>query len=157
MNYNLYSKKVMDHFKNPHNYGQIKNPDGIGRVGNVVCGDVLVFYLRIDKNEIIKNIKFETFGCAAAISTSSIITDLVKGKSIKEALKIDNKKVIEALGGLPSIKVHCSLLGIDALLEAIYDYLIKNNKELPKEVKERHQKISKSKKQIEKKYQKWIK
>ena len=120
----------METFKNPHNYGKIKNADGIGKVGNIVCGDVMWLYIKIGKNskkeEVIKDIKFETFGCVAAISTSSIITDLVKGKTIKEALKITKDNIIESLGGLPKIKYHCSVLAVDALVEAIRDYREKN-------------------------------
>ncbi|MEK7562565.1 MAG: iron-sulfur cluster assembly scaffold protein [Patescibacteria group bacterium] len=123
----LYTKKVLETFKNPHNYGKIKNASGIGKVGNVVCGDVMWLYIKVVKNkkgeEIIKDIKFETFGCVAAISTSSIITDLVKGKTIKEASKITKDNVIESLGGLPKIKYHCSVLAVDALAAAIKDYL----------------------------------
>jgi len=122
----LYTKKVMEIFKNPHNYGRIKNADGIGRVGNPICGDVIWLYIKVGKNkkneEIIKDIKFETFGCVAAIATSSIITDLVKGKTIKEASTITKNKIIESLGGLPRIKYHCSVLAVDALKEAIKDY-----------------------------------
>jgi len=122
----LYTKKVLETFKNPHNYGKIKNADGIGKVGNAVCGDVMWLYIKVAKNkkgdEIIKDIKFETFGCVAAISTSSIITDLVKGKTITEALKVTKDNVIESLGGLPKIKYHCSVLAVDALIAAIKDY-----------------------------------
>ena len=122
----LYTPKVMETFKNPHNYGRIKNASGIGKVGNPVCGDVMWLYIKVVKNkkgeEIIKDIKFETFGCVAAISTSSIITDLVKGKTIKEALKITKDNIVESLGGLPKIKYHCSILAVDALKEAIKDY-----------------------------------
>lgn len=125
----LYTKKVMETFKNPHNYGRIKNASGIGRVGNPVCGDVMWLYIKVGKNkkgeEIIKNIKFETFGCVAAISTSSIITDLVKGKTIKEAMKITKDNIVESLGGLPKIKYHCSILAVDALHEAVKDYFSK--------------------------------
>ena len=142
-----YTEKVVEHFKNPHNYGKIKNPDGVGKVGNVVCGDVMHLYIKVGKNkkgeDFIKDIKFETFGCAAAIATSSVITDLAKGKTIKEAIKIDSKKVVESLGGLPAMKVHCSLLGIDALYEAIYDYLSKNKKPIPKKLQKTHQRIDK--------------
>jgi nitrogen fixation NifU-like protein len=151
-----YSKKVIDYFSNPHNYGKIKNPSGIGKVGNIVCGDVLWLYIKVEKDRI-KDIKYETFGCVAAISTSGVVTDLAKGKTIKEALKIDSKKVVKLLGGLPPIKIHCSLLGVDALSEAIYDYLSKNKKEIPKELEKRHQKIEKEKKEIEKRYKKWTK
>ena len=124
----LYTKKVMETFKNPHNYGKIKNASGIGKVGNPVCGDVMWLYIKVDKNDKIKDIKFETFGCVAAISTSSIITDLVKGKTIKEALKITKDNIIESLGGLPKIKYHCSILAVDALKEAIKNYNAKKQK-----------------------------
>jgi len=123
----LYTKKVMKTFKNPHNYGRMKNPDGIGKVGNPVCGDVMWLYIKIGKNETIKDIKFETFGCVAAISTSSMITDLVKGKTIKQALKISKDDIVKSLGGLPKIKYHCSILAIDALQQAIENYTEKNN------------------------------
>lgn len=165
----LYTKKVMEHFKNPHNYGKIKNADGIGKVGNIVCGDVMWLYIKIGKRkpastksfgeareEVIKDIKFETFGCVAAISTSSVITDLAKGKTIKEALKIEKDEIIKSLGGLPSIKYHCSVLAVDALIEAIYDYLSKNKKNIPAELKEKHGKISKDKEAIDKRYSKWV-
>ena len=126
-----YTKKVIDCFKNPKNYGRMKNPDGVGKVGNPVCGDVMWLYIRIGKDkkgrEIINDIKFETFGCVAAIATSSIITDLVKGKTLKEALKVDNNKIVKSLGGLPVIKTHCSVLAASALDAAIKDYLFKKN------------------------------
>lgn len=153
---NIYSKKVIEHFQDPHNYGRMKNPDGIGKVGNVVCGDVLWLYIKVEKDRI-KDVKYETFGCVAAISTSSVVTDLAKGKTVKEALKIDSRKVVKSLGGLPPIKIHCSLLGVDALSEAIYDYLSKNKKEIPKELEKRHQRIEKEKKEIEERYKKWLK
>lgn len=131
-----YTKKVIETFRNPHNYGRMKNPDGIGKVGNPVCGDVMWLYIKVGKNkkkeEIIKDIKFETFGCVAAISTSSIITDLVKGKTIKEALKVKKDDVIKSLGGLPKIKYHCSVLAVDALHKAIEDYLLKKGKTIDK-------------------------
>jgi nitrogen fixation NifU-like protein len=122
----LYTEKVMETFKNPHNYGRMKNPDGIGKVGNPVCGDVMWLYIKVAQNkkkeDFIKDIKFETFGCVAAISTSSIITDLVKGKTIKEALRVTKDNIVESLGGLPKIKYHCSVLAVDALKEAIKNY-----------------------------------
>jgi len=124
----LYTPKVMETFKNPHNYGRIKNADGVGKVGNPVCGDVMVLYINVGKGETIKDIKFETFGCVAAISTSSIITDLVKGKTIKEALRISKDDIVKSLGGLPKIKYHCSVLAVDALKEAIKDYNAKAKK-----------------------------
>ena len=157
----IYSKEVIKHFQNPHNYGKLKNPDGIGRVGNILCGDVLWLYIKVGKNkegkEIIKDIKYQTFGCVAAISTSSVVTDLAKGKTLQEALKIDSNKVVKSLGGLPAIKYHCSLLAVDALSGAIYDYLSKNKKKIPKELQKRHQRIEREKKEIEEKYKRWLK
>ena len=117
----LYSKKLMDLFKNPHNTGSIKNADGIGEVGNPSCGDIMKLYIKL-KNNTITDIKFETFGCAAAIATSSMITDLAKGKTLEEAEKITRNDVANELGGLPPIKMHCSNLASDALKAAIKDY-----------------------------------
>lgn len=157
----FYTKEVFKHFRNPHNYGRIKNPDGIGKVGNLICGDVMWLYIKVGKNkkkrEIIKNIKFETFGCVAAIATSSVITDIARWKTLKEAIEIDKDKIIKSLGGLPPIKIHCSLLAADALHEAIYDYLSKNKKPTPKELEEKHRQIAEHKKTIEKRYKKWTK
>ncbi|MFA5360423.1 MAG: iron-sulfur cluster assembly scaffold protein [Candidatus Paceibacterota bacterium] len=156
----MYNKKVLQHFKNPHNFGKIKNPDGIGKVGNIVCGDVMNLYLKIEKNkkgeEIIKDIRFETFGCVAAIATSSIITDLAKGKTIDEAIKLDKNDIIDTIEELPPVKIHCSVLAIDALSEAIYDYLSKNKRPIPEELQKRHQRIENEKKIIEKKYVDWL-
>lgn len=117
-----YSKKVMDHFKNPRNVGEMENPDGVGHVGNPVCGDIMELYIKVNDGIII-DARFKTFGCGAAIATSSIVTELVKGKNIKEALKISNKAVAEALDGLPPVKMHCSVLAEEALRSAIEDYL----------------------------------
>ena len=116
-----YSQKVIDYFTHPRNVGKIDNPDGVGRAGNPVCGDVMELYIKVQDNKII-DAKFQTFGCAAAIATSSMVTELVKGKSLEEALKISNKAVAEALGGLPPIKMHCSVLAEEALKAAIDDY-----------------------------------
>jgi nitrogen fixation NifU-like protein len=157
----LYTKKVMETFKNPRNYGKIKNADGTGKVGNIVCGDVMWLYIKVAKNnqgqEIIKDVKFETFGCVAAISTSSVITELVKGRTIKDALKVTKDNVIEFLGGLPKIKYHCSVLAVDALTEAVYDYFSKNKKEIPADLKNRHKTIKRDREIIEKRYEKWTK
>jgi len=120
--WSLYSEKVMEHFKNPRNVGEIENPDGVGHVGNPVCGDIMELYIKVNDG-IIVDAKFKTFGCGAAIATSSIVTELVKGKNIKEALKISNKAVTEALDGLPPLKMHCSVLAEEALKSAIEDYL----------------------------------
>lgn len=121
-----YSKEVMKHFLHPKNVGEIKNADGIGKVGNPVCGDVLWLYIKVEKNkkgqEIIKSIKFKTLGCTAAIAVSDMLADMAKGKTIEEAKKITNKRIADALKGLPKIKYHCSLLGEEALLNAIKDY-----------------------------------
>ena len=118
----LYSEKVMEHFRNPRNVGEMENPDGIGHVGNPVCGDIMELYIKVNDGTI-TDAKFKTFGCGAAIATSSMVTELVKGKSIKEALEISNRAVAEALGGLPPIKMHCSVLAEEALKSAIDDYL----------------------------------
>lgn len=123
----MYSQKVMDHFTNPRNVGEIENPSGVGTVGNAKCGDIMRMYLDIDDNGIIKEVKFKTFGCGAAVATSSMATELVKGKSVNEALQITNKAVMEALDGLPPVKVHCSLLAEEAIHAALWDYAQKNN------------------------------
>jgi len=120
----LYSDKVMEHFKNPRNVGEMENPDGIGHVGNAVCGDIMELYIKVNDSTII-DAKFKTFGCGAAIATSSMVTEMVKGKSISEALEISNRAVAEALDGLPPIKMHCSVLAEEALKSAIEDYFAK--------------------------------
>ena len=120
--WSMYSEKVMEHFRNPRNVGEIENPDGIGHVGNPVCGDIMELYIKVNGGTIV-DAKFKTFGCGAAIATSSMVTELVKGKSVAEALRISNRAVAEALGGLPPIKMHCSVLAEEALKSAIDDYL----------------------------------
>ena len=140
--------------------GKIKNPDGIGKAGNILCGDIMHLYIKIGKEkkgeETIKDVKFETLGCVAAIATSSIITDIAKGKTIEQALNIDKKEIVEFLGGLPPIKLHCSVLAVDALSEAIYDYLSKNKKPIPKQLAEKHKRIKKERQIIKEKYKDWI-
>jgi len=123
----MYTEKVMDHFTNPRNVGEIENPDGVGEVGNAKCGDIMRIYLDI-KGDIIKDVKFKTFGCGAAVATSSMVTEMVKGKSLDEALVISNAAVAEALGGLPPAKMHCSNLAADALHAAIENYRDKQAK-----------------------------
>lgn len=123
----VYSDKVMEHFRNPRNVGEMENPDGIGHVGNPTCGDIMELYIRVENN-IIVDAKFKTFGCGAAIATSSMVTEMVKGKTLDEALKISNRAVAEALDGLPSIKMHCSVLAEEALKSAIDDYFEKIRK-----------------------------
>ena len=122
----MYSEKVMDHFANPRNAGEIENADGVGEVGNAKCGDIMKIYLKIE-NDIITDIKFKTFGCGAAVATSSVTTEMIRGKSIKEALELTNKSVVEALDGLPEAKIHCSVLAEEALKAAIADYYRKND------------------------------
>ena len=122
----MYSEKVMDHFSNPRNVGELESPSGIGTVGNAKCGDIMRIYLDIDENQRIRDCNFKTFGCGAAVATSSMATELVKGKSIKEAMEVTNKAVMEALDGLPPVKVHCSLLAEEAIHAALWDYAEKN-------------------------------
>lgn len=123
----MYTDKVMDHFTNPRNVGEIKDAAGVGEVGNAKCGDIMRIYLQVE-NDIITDVKFKTFGCGAAIATSSMVTEMVKGKNLDEALEISNQAVAEALGGLPPAKMHCSNLAADALHEAIKDYIAKKGK-----------------------------
>lgn len=120
----MYNEKVMDVFRNPKNVGEIENPDGVGRVGNASCGDIMEIYLKIE-NDIIVDAKFKTFGCAAAIATSSTATEMIKGMTVKEALEVSNKKVVETLGGLPAQKLHCSVLAEEAIKKAIENYYSK--------------------------------
>ena len=127
----LYSEKVMDHFKNPRNVGEIENADGIGEVGNVKCGDIMKIYIKVDKG-IITDVKFKTFGCGSAIASSSMATEMIKGKSIDDALELTNKAVVEALDGLPAQKIHCSVLAEEAVKAAIKDYYEKNGIEYDK-------------------------
>lgn len=122
-----YSEEVMEHFTNPRNVGEIENASGVGTVGNAKCGDIMRIYLGVDDNQIIRDCKFKTFGCGAAVATSSMATEMIKGKSIQEALKLTNKAVMEALGGLPPVKVHCSLLAEEAVHAALWDYAQKHN------------------------------
>ena len=126
----MYSEKVMDHFQNPRNVGEIENASGVGTVGNAKCGDIMRIFLDIDEAGIIRDVKFKTFGCGAAIATSSMATELVKGKSVQEAMLVTNKAVMEALDGLPPVKVHCSLLAEEAIHAALWDYAQKNHIEV---------------------------
>ena len=123
----MYSEKVMDHFNNPRNVGEIENPSGVGTVGNAKCGDIMRMYFDIDEQGVIRDVEFKTFGCGAAVATSSMATELVKGKTVKEALEVTNKAVMEALDGLPPVKVHCSLLAEEAIHAALWDYAQKNH------------------------------
>ena len=138
----LYSKKVMDHFTNPRNVGKIEDADGVGEVGNAKCGDIMKIYLKIDENHIITDVKFNTFGCASAIASSSMATCLIKGKPVSEAVELSNKAVVEALDGLPPVKIHCSVLAEEAIKAAVKDYYDKNGIEYDPETfkeKEAHE------------------
>ena len=122
----LYSEKVMDHFKNPRNVGELENPSGVGQVGNAKCGDIMKIYLQVENN-IIVDVKFETFGCGSAIASSSMATEMIKGKTVEEALALSNRDVVTALDGLPTHKIHCSVLAEEAIKTAVKDYYDKNN------------------------------
>lgn len=153
----LYSKEIIKHFKNPKNVGKIKNPSGRGEAGNILCGDVMRLYLKISENKkgekIIKDVKFETLGCIVAIANTSLLTTLVRGKTLKEALSLKKEDLIKKLGQpLPPIKIHCSILAMDALKEAIYDYYLKNKIPIHQDLEKDHQKIIKTKEEIEKRY-----
>ena len=123
----MYTEKVMDHFMHPRNVGEIDNASGVGTVGNAKCGDIMRIFLDIDENQVVRDAKFKTIGCGAAIATSSMATEMIIGKSVQEALEVTNKAVMEALGGLPPVKVHCSLLAEQAVHAALWDYAQKNN------------------------------
>lgn len=158
----IYSQKIIQHFKKPKNVGKIKNPDGIGEAGNLLCGDLMKIYLKIERNkkgeDFVKEAKFETLGCIVAIANTSLLTTLVKGKTIKEALKIKREDLLKELGQpLPPFKIHCSVLAVDALKEAIYDYYQRKKIKIPKELEEIHQRIMKTKSQIEEKYREFRK
>ena len=124
----MYSQKVMDHFSNPRNVGELKDADGVGEVGNAKCGDIMKIFLKVEKG-IIEDVKFQTFGCGAAIATSSMVTEMVKGKNLEDALRVTNEAVAEALDGLPPVKMHCSNLAADAVHAAIKDYMEKHPNE----------------------------
>ncbi len=139
----MYTEKVLEHFRNPRNIGEIEDPDGVGDVGNPVCGDLMRITLKVDdETEIITDIKFKTFGCGAAIASSSVVTDLVKGKTMSDALEVSNKTVVEELGGLPPVKVHCSVLAEQGIATAIKDYYERHpDKQIPPQVEEKLRKL----------------
>ena len=125
----LYSEKVMDHLAHPRNVGQMEDADAIGEVGNMKCGDIMKIYLKIDENEVIQDVKFQTFGCGAAVATSSMATEMIKGKTVEEAMKLTNAVVAEALDGLPPVKMHCSVLAEEAVKSALEDYYKRQGKD----------------------------
>jgi nitrogen fixation NifU-like protein len=149
----MYSKDVMDHFQNPRNVGEIPDADGVGEAGNMRCGDLMWVYLRVRKNaqgkDYIEDIKFKTLGCAAAIATSSKATELAKGKTIDEALAVTNQDIASSLGGLPPVKMHCSVLAADALKEAVFDYYVKHGAQVPPELVAAHERIKHDRTEIE--------
>jgi len=151
-----YSKEIMKHFFKPKNVGEIKNPDAIGEVGNLVCGDIMKLYMKI-KNGKIVDASFRTFGCIVAIANTSVLTTMIKGKTLKRALKITKEDMIKKLGKpLPPNKIHCSVLAVDALDEAIYDYYKKNNIKIPNELEKKHNIIQKQKEEIERKFKNYV-
>ena len=156
-----YSKKVIEHFTNPKNVGKMKNYDGLGKAGNLKCGDIMYFYIKVGKDkggrEVIKDISFETLGCAIAIANTSLLTTMVKGRALEEALKITKDDLVKKLGQVPVVKIHCSLLAIDALGEAIYDYFLRNKKLISKKLQERHERVEKNKEIIEKRHEEIVK
>ncbi len=133
-----YSEKVMDHFTNPRNVGEIEDASGVGVVGNAKCGDIMKIYLKIDENDVITDCKFKTFGCGAAIATSSMATELIKGRTVKEALSLTNSAVVEALEGLPPVKIHCSVLAEEAVKSALADYYTKIGRPIDFEIEKAH-------------------
>ena len=153
----IYSKEIIEHFKNPKNVGKIKKPSGRGEAGNILCGDIMTLYLKIGENKkkekIIKDVKFETLGCVVAVANTSLLTTMVKGKKLEDVLKIRKDDLIKRLGQpLPLFKIHCSVLAIDALKEAIYDYYLKNKLEISEDLEKEHRRITKTKEELEKRY-----
>ena len=156
----MYTEKVIEHFRHPHNMGKLEDYSAIGKVGNIVCGDVMWLYIKVEQDDqgqdIIRDISWETFGCTAALATSSMVSDLAKGKTIEQAIAITNQDVAGQLGGLPPVKMHCSALAADALNEAIYEYLSQNGREIPEALKSRHERVEKEVAQLEKRYQSFL-
>lgn len=145
----------MEYFTKQKYVGEIKDADGIGKVGNIMCGDIMYVYIKVGKkgkDEIIKDIKFKTFGCVAAIASSSALAEIAKGKRLIDAVNIDRESILQRVGGLPPIKTHCSILGEEAIAEAIYDYLKKSKKKIPSEILEKHKRVMKEEQAYEKKF-----
>jgi len=157
----IYSKEIMKHFTHPQNVGKMKNYDGLGRVGNLTCGDIMYLYIKVGKNKnrrkIIKDISFETFGCTVAIANTSLLTTIAKGKTLEEALRITKEDLVKEFGQVPLVKIHCSLLAVDALGEAIYDYLSRNEQPISKELRERHQRVERDNKIIKRRHRELVK
>jgi len=156
----MYSEEVKSAFLEPHHLGKMKNPDGFGTVGNIVCGDVMYLYIKVGINskgkEFLKDVKWETFGCAAAIATSSTAADQAIGKTLEEAIEMTNQGVVSVLGGLPTNKIHCSILAVDALHEAIFSYLEKKGSKVPEKLLKRHEVIQKEMDSLKEKYSEYM-
>ena len=156
----MYTDKVMEHFREPHNRGKLDEYSAIGKVGNIVCGDVMWLYIKVNQDEqgqeIIEDISWETFGCTAAIATSSMVSDLAKGKTLNEAIALTNQDVAGRLGGLPPVKMHCSALAADALNEAIYSYLHERGREIPEALQKRHARVEQEVAALEKRYEAFL-
>lgn len=157
-----YSKEVIRHFKNPRNVGELKDASATGKVGNLACGDIMRLYIKVKKDkksgkEKITDIKFQTFGCIVAIANTSLITTMVRGKTLEESLKITKNDILKKLGKLPPIKIHCSVLAVDALHDAIYNYYQKNNMEIPEELQKEHERIKHTMEEIEERHHEFVK
>jgi nitrogen fixation NifU-like protein len=157
----LYSKEIVKHFKHPRGIGRLKNPSGVGEAGNLLCGDIMRCYIKLKKNkvgkEVIEDIKMQVFGCVVAIANSSLLTTMVKGKTLDEALKIKKDDLLKKLGKVPPIKIHCSILAVDALHEAVYDYYKRNNLPIPPQLEKEHEKIVRTYKEVEKRFKEFVK
>ncbi len=155
-----YSKQVIDHFQNPKNFGKMTNPSAIGKVGNPICGDLMHLYIKVEKDkqgeEFLVDVKFQTFGCVAALATSSAITEMVKGKTLREAINVGSKQLVDFLGQLPPVKIHCSVLAADALHEAIYNYLKKTGQDVSESLEKTHQRLEKERELIKEKFKDWV-
>jgi nitrogen fixation protein NifU and related proteins len=147
----LYSEEVMKHFRNPKNVGVLKDADGKGRIGNMQCGDIMELYIKV-KNGKIADVKFQTFGCVVALAVSSILTEMVKGKTIEQAMNLTNKDILDRAGKVPALKIHCSVLAADALKEAIYDYLLRGGKKIPGSLQKDHERIAGNLHDVEEKH-----
>jgi nitrogen fixation NifU-like protein len=152
----MYTERVVEHFRHPHNMGKMKDYSAVGRVGNILCGDVMWLYIRVETDaqgrDVIADVSWETFGCTAAIATSSMVSDLAKGKTLDEAISISNRDVADELGGLPPVKMHCSGLAADALSEAIYEYLTSRGRPVPPALAARHDHLQKDMAKLEERY-----
>jgi len=152
----MYSERVVEHFRHPHNMGKLADYSAVGKVGNILCGDVMWLYIRVESDDrgrdVVADVSWETFGCTAAIATSSMVSELAKGKTLDEAIAITNRDVADELGGLPPVKMHCSALAADALSEAIYEYMTKEGRAIPAALRERHEHVQKDMATLEERY-----